>query len=195
MSEVLSRPGKVSRVTDDAPQPGKGRPTRSRKEAEAARKQVMKRPLTRREQMRRERERRSKLREKQIAALDGRGDDAYLPARDRGPVRALVRDYVDRRRSVAEYMLPILVVILVLSFIQNPTAVTVVFFLWTITILSTVLDEIWLVVGLKRELKKRFEPGQTKGATTYAVLRSTQLRRTRRPRPVIERGQPLADRY
>ncbi|RLV55956.1 DUF3043 domain-containing protein [Aeromicrobium phragmitis] len=189
----LAPPGRVSRVIDDSP--GKGRPTRSRKEAEALRKQQMKRPTGRREQMRRERERRSKLREKQLAALDGRGDATYLPARDRGAVRALVRDYIDRRRSVAEYMLPILVVILVLSFIPNPTAVTVVFFLWSVTILSTVVDEVFLVVGLKRELKRRFEPGEAKGAVTYGVLRSTQLRRTRRPRPTIQRGEPLRERY
>lgn len=192
-SGCLRSDGRVSRVTDDAP--GKGRPTPSRKEAEAARKQLMKRPAGRREQMRRERERRNRLRDKQLAALDGRGDSAHLPARDRGAVRALVRDYVDRRRSVAEYMLPILVVILVLSFIQNPAVMSIVFGMWTVTILATVLDEILLVLGLKRELKRRFEPSEVRGAVTYGVLRSTQMRRTRRPRPAIKRGEPLRERY
>ena len=34
-----------------------------------------------------------------------RGDDAYLPARDRGPVRKLVRDVVDSRRNVGSFFL------------------------------------------------------------------------------------------
>lgn len=182
-------------MKDDASADGKGRPTRSRREAEAARKQAMKRPLTRRERMRRDKQRRQGQRQKQLAALEGKGDEAYLPGRDKGPVRALVRDYVDRRRSMAEYMLPLLLLILVLSFVRSPTVVTIVFALWTTTILATVLDEIILVWGLRRELQRRFDPGQFKGAVLYGVLRSTQLRRTRRPRPAIDRGEPLRQRY
>ena len=34
-----------------------------------------------------------------------RGDDAYLPTRDRGPVRKLVRDVVDARRNVGSFFL------------------------------------------------------------------------------------------
>ena len=40
------------------------------------------------------------------------GDDRYLPARDKGPVRAFARDYVDSRRTVGEYMLPLVIVFL-----------------------------------------------------------------------------------
>lgn len=174
---------------------GKGQPTPSRKEAEALRKQQMKRPMTRRDQMARDRDRRQRERAKQMSALQGTGSEAYLPARDRGPVRALVRDYVDRRRSFAEYMLPMLVVILILSFIQNTTAITIVFFLWTFTIVSTLLDEIVMVTGLKRELNKRWSKEERKGAVMYGVLRSTQLRRTRRPVPAVERGGSLRERY
>ncbi|MFS0884804.1 DUF3043 domain-containing protein [Aeromicrobium sp. 179-A 4D2 NHS] len=172
---------------------GKGGPTRSRKEAEAARKQQMKRPLTRREQAERDRRRRSAARNKQRDALMGTGSTADLPPRDRGPSRALARDAVDRRRTVAEFMLPILVVILVMSFF--PAAASAVFSLWTVTILATVLDEIWLVVSLKRELKRRFTKAERRGAVLYAVLRSTQLRRMRLPKPAIEIGQPLRERY
>jgi len=155
----------------------------------------MKRPLTRRERARREKERRSRLRDQQTAALDGKGDLANLPARDQGPARAMVRDFVDRRRSMAEYMLPLLLVILVLSFVRSDAVVSLVFALWTTTIVATALDEFFLVFKLKRELKQRFDDDKTKGAVMYGVLRSTQLRRTRRPRPVIERGDPLRERY
>lgn len=177
---------------DGTPQ-GKGGPTRSRKEAEAARKQQMKRPLTRREQAERDRRRRANARDKQREALMGTGSTADLPARDRGPSRALARDVVDRRRTVAEFMLPILVVILVLSFF--PAAASAVFSLWTVTILATVVDEIWLVVTLKRELKRRFSKAERRGAVLYAVLRSTQIRRMRLPKPTIQIGQKLPERY
>ncbi len=56
-------------------------------------------------------------------------------------------------------------------------------------------DEIWLVATIKRELKKRFTKAESRGAVLYAVLRSTQLRRMRLPKPAIEIGQPLREQY
>lgn len=178
-------------MNDAADEPsGKGGPTRSRKEAEAARKQQMKRPLTRREQADRSRRQRDKQRE----ALMGGGSAKDLPLRDQGPGRALARDVVDRRRTIAEFMLPILVVILVLSFFSQFQAF--VFTLWTVTILLTVIDEVLLVVRLRRELSRRVaDPARRKGATLYAVLRSTQLRRMRLPKPAIAIGGPLRETY
>lgn len=171
----------------------KGRPTPSRKEAEAARKKAMKTPLTRKEQLQRDRQARAELRKSQQEALrTGRGDK--LPARDRGPVRAFARDYVDRRRNVAEYLLPILVAVLLLSFIQTPLAQLVTVYAWAATIILTIIDEILLVTGLKRQLKQRFPTDSRKGAVGYAVLRSTQLRRFRLPKPAIARGQAPRER-
>lgn len=172
----------------------KGRATPSRKEAEAARKKAMKTPLTRKEQMRRERDARAQLRQRQQEALRaGKGSD--LPPRDRGPVRAFARDFVDRRRNVAEYLLPILLLVLVLSFINQPWAQLVVFYAWAVMLLLTILDEVVMVRGLKRGLRERFPDTPTKGAVGYAVLRSTQLRRFRLPSVSIDRGAPLRDRY
>ena len=172
---------------------GKGGPTRSRKEAEAERKKQMKRPVTRKEQAERERKRRAASRDKQREALMGAGSTADLPARDRGASRALARDVVDRRRTVAEFMLPILVAILLLSFFKSASAI--VFSLWTVTILATVIDELVLVFILKRELKKRFTKAESRGAILYTVLRSTQMRRLRLPKPAIAVGQPLKEKY
>jgi hypothetical protein len=181
-------------ATPDGGTNAKGKPTPSRKEAEAARKKAMKTPLTRKEQLRREREARAQLRQRQQEALrSGRGAD--LPPRDRGPVRAFARDHVDRRRNVAEYLLPILVSVLLLSFVKTPLAQLLVFYAWAVMLLLTIIDEVVMVRGLKRGLRERFPDVPTKGATGYAVLRSTQLRRFRLPSPTIERGAPLRDRY
>lgn len=179
----------------EQPETGKGGPTRSRKEAEAARRAEMKRPKTRKEQAQQQRNLRMAQRDRQNAALSGKGTTADLPLRDQGPARAMTRDFVDRRRTIAEFMLPLLLVILVLSFFKNPTIVSFVFTTWIALIFAIIIDETFLVIGLKRELKRRFEPAQIKGATFYAILRTTQIRRLRLPHPAIKIGEPLRDRY
>src|SRR6266508_5853131 len=86
---------------DDPKQGGKGRPTPTRKEAEAARKAAYRKPRNRREatQLQRERSRAERVR---VHEAMKSGDDRYLPAPDKGQVRRLARDYVDARRSVME---------------------------------------------------------------------------------------------
>ena len=171
----------------------KGRKTPSRKEAEAARKRAMKVPLTRKEQAKRDREARSQIRERQQAALKS-GDEKYLPLRDRGPVRRFSRDYIDRRRVIAEYLLPILVISFVVTTLPPPWA-GIGLLLWLVVTLLTVIDEFILIRRLKKEVVRRFPDQSAKGITLYILLRSTQLRRWRLPKPQIERGAPLPERY
>ncbi len=182
----------------DETEAGKGRPTPSRREAEAARKKQMKTPMTRKEQAKRDRAAREEIRLKQRDALKS-GDERYLPAREQGPVRRFTRDYVDRRRNFAEYLLPFLVILLVLfavagSISDNASAVLTAF-VYPFLIVGTVLDEVIMVRGLKKQLKERFGPDNVKGSTTYAVLRSTQLRRFRLPKPQVKRGEVLSATY
>jgi hypothetical protein len=104
-------------VVETSPKPGgKGRPTPKRREAEMARKKRVAPPRNRKEAAALQRERMRAEREKRVSAMRT-GDERYLPARDRGPVRRFVRDFVDSRRSVGEFLLPLLVTILVLSFL------------------------------------------------------------------------------
>lgn len=167
---------------------GKGRPTPSRKEAEAARKAALKPTSDRKELARRKRRLRTEQREKVRKAMLT-GDQKNLPTRDRGPVRAFCRDLVDSRYNVAEFLLPLLVLILVLSMI--PSLVGVQFALWMATIVGTTVDTMWLWARTRRELRARFPADETRGALAYTLLRSTQLRRLRLPKPQVRRGQPL----
>ncbi|MBA2638996.1 MAG: DUF3043 domain-containing protein [Nocardioidaceae bacterium] len=178
------------RLDEEAAAAGKGRPTPSRRQAEQARKQRLKPTRNRKELARRERQRRADDRTKVRQALAG-GDERHLPARDRGPVRAFVRDLVDARFNVAEFLLPLLVVILLLSFVPRLIGLQVTVWLFTIT--GTTVDTIWLGFRTRRELARRFAKDETKGALAYAVLRSTQLRRLRLPKPRVARGQPLPE--
>lgn len=182
-------------MTQDDAAPGrKGRATPSRKEAEAARKKAMKTPLTRKEQMRRERSARSTLRQKQQEALRS-GSGPHLPPRDQGPVRAYARDVVDRRRNVAEYLLPILILAFVASFVPVAAAQLFAVYAWTLMLVGVIVDEVAMTRQLKRGLRDRFGGESHKGVTGYAVLRSTQLRRFRLPPVAIERGAPLRTHY
>ncbi len=182
----------------DETEAGKGRPTPSRKEAEAARKKQMKTPMTRKEQAKRERAIREEVRAKQRDALKN-GDERYLPAREQGPVRRFCRDYVDRRYNFAEYLLPFLIVLLILfavaGSISDQASALLTAFVYPFVIVGTILDEVIMVRGLRKELRARFGPEAIKGTTLYAVLRSTQLRRFRLPKVQVKRGQKLSDTY
>jgi uncharacterized membrane protein YdbT with pleckstrin-like domain len=171
---------------------GKGRPTPSRREAEAARKTRLKPVYDRKELARRQRAQRAEQRQKVRQSL-ATGEGKHLPLRDQGPVRQFVRDFVDVRRNVAQYLLPLLLVILVLSLVPRLFAVQLV--VWALTIALTLLDTIWLGHRLRTELRTRFEPTQTKGAMSYGLLRSTQLRRLRLPRARLGYGDKLPARY
>ena len=184
-------PAKDSEPTGGAPT--KGQPTPSRKAAEAARKQAMKPALTRKEQARRTRDARKQIRDRQQEALRS-GEEKYLPLRDRGPVRRFARDYVDRRRLVAEYLLPILIVTFILTMFPPPWA-TIGLIGWLGATVLTVAEEMVVIRGLRKELARRF-PGQTtRGITLYVLLRTTQLRRFRLPKPRIDRFAELPERY
>jgi Protein of unknown function (DUF3043) len=171
---------------------GKGRATPKRREAETARKQRLAPPRNRKEAAARQREKVNSSREKMRTALQT-GDDRYLPKRDQGPVKRFCRDFVDARRNFASYLLPALVGILVLGFV--PGAGGFVVLLWMLTLVMTTLDSVYMTWKLGRELKTRFADQSTRGAKMYALLRSSQLRRLRLPKPQVAVGQPLSTRY
>jgi len=167
---------------------GKGRPTPKRKESESARKlgiSVPKDPkAARRAASARDREARAKSRAGLMA-----GDPAYFPRRDAGPVKAQVRDYVDRRRTVGEFFVPFAFVVLLLGLINNPTVQTTVVYVWTSVLLLVVLDTILVGILLGRSLRKDFpQKSDRKGAVSYGVLRALQLRRFRIPPPRLKAG-------
>lgn len=168
---------------------GKGRPTPKRREAEQARKQRLTPPRDRREAAAQRRQRLRSERELTRQAMVT-GDTRHLPARDRGPVRAFCRDFVDARRSVGEFLLPLLLLVMVLNlFFPALAAYSSLVFLGTV--ISVVADTAYLVWKVRKELSTRFPDESTKGATLYAVLRSSQLRRLRLPKPRVKVGAAL----
>lgn len=170
------------------PQAPKGRPTPKRSEAEALRRAVVKPPTNRKEAAKRAREQRRTAMNKQREALLS-GDERHLPARDRGPVRRFVRDFVDAKWHVAEYFLPIAVLILVLSMLPSLAARNIALLLWLAVIVMIVFDSVLLSRRLKKQLRDRFPGENLRGTTAYALMRTMQMRRMRLPRPQIKRGE------
>ena len=186
----------------DETEAGKGRATPSRKEAEAARKKQMKTPMTRKEQAKRERAAREEIRAQAARRLKT-GDDRYLPAREQGPVRRFTRDYVDRRRNVAEYLLPFLVVLLVLFAVAGSangeaTNVLTAIVYPCCASLGTVLDEIVLVRGPAQgahgPLRRRRGQGHddVRGAAQHPAAPLPSAQAAGHARPEAQRQLPLS---
>nr|WP_246260144.1 DUF3043 domain-containing protein [Streptomyces typhae] len=169
------------------PQAPKGRPTPKRAMAQSQRRSVMNAPTSRKEAVKRQREERRVALAKQREALAS-GDERYLPARDKGPVRKFARDFVDSRFNVAEFFLPMAVLILVLSMVRVPQLQNIALLLWLFVIVLIVVDSISTVFRLKKRLSERFPNESRKGAVAYALMRSLQMRRLRMPKPQAKRG-------
>jgi Protein of unknown function (DUF3043) len=170
---------------------GKGRPTPTRKEAEAARKASFKKPRNRKEAATL---RRQKVRTERAKIQDAMrtGDDRYLPTADKGPVRRFARDYVDARYSVMEFALPILLVVSLIGVVfspQFPFLAGMVNLLFLLMILLIGADWFLLTAGLKKAVAVKFPKESTKGLGFYAVRRTMQMRRWRLPKPMVKRGE------
>lgn len=170
------------------PQAPKGRPTPKRSEAQTQRRSVANTPTTRKEASKRNRDERRTAMERQRQAL-AHGDERYLPARDKGPVRKFARDFVDSRFCIAEFFLPLAVLILVLSMVRVGSLQNIALLLWLVVILLIVVDSIGIAIRLKKQLSTRYPDLPKKGAVAYALMRTLQMRRLRLPKPQVKRGE------
>ena len=173
---------------------GKGRPTPTRREAEAAARARAKVPRTRKEIAKAQRAARMESSQKVRAAMKS-GDERYFLPRDKGPVRSFVRDFVDRRFSFVEMMIPLLIVTMVLGYSGNPELASMGNTILLVTMLLVVTDLVLMRFRLRRELTRRFPDESLKGTTYYAVMRSLQMKFMRLPKPKVKIGQELPEHY
>jgi hypothetical protein len=166
----------------------KGRPTPKRSEAQAARKVSSLAPAVSKEEKKRARE---AAKANRVASRNAylRGDENALPARDRGPVKKFVRNYVDARRSVGEYFLPVIFAVLLLTLVKSTAFQVASILIMYLVLFISVVDGFFLSRKLKSEVAKKFPGTSTKGIGMYGWLRSTQMRRMRTPKPTIKAGQ------
>ncbi|MGU3409224.1 DUF3043 domain-containing protein [Microbacterium sp. M1A1_1b] len=165
---------------------GKGRPTPSRREREAANR----RPLVGNTPVDKKaaRARLNSEREKARVGM-ANGEERYLPAKDRGEQRRFVRDTIDSRWNVGEVMMPVLVVFLIVGFVAAQTAAAsyALLLVWAFVALF-LLDCVILWAILRKKLTAKFGSMQ-KGTFLYILTRAWQLRFLRLPKPQVKRGQ------
>jgi hypothetical protein len=120
-----------------------------------------------------------------------RGEAWALNPRDRGPVRALARDYVDSKRRVSEYYMYILVILLAAVFVRSASAQAIISPVVLILILVIVVDATLIRRSLNRLVAERLPGESTRGLTAYAVMRALQIRRFRVPTPRVHPGDKI----
>ena len=170
------------------PQPGKGRPTPTRREAEQARKvRLGALPADPKARRKAEREARSQSYQRQREAMRT-GDSRGYPPRDQGPARAFVRDYVDGRLRLLEFLMP-LVVVAWLTLILRSTSLYIYasFGMELIVVVGIVLGVI-LNIRVKRAVRAKFGEEHVRGTGFYAFSRAAMPRFLRQPKPVVTAG-------
>jgi Protein of unknown function (DUF3043) len=175
------------------PQAPKGRPTPKRSEAETGRRTRVTSPTGRKDAAKQARERRRAAMAKQREAL-ATGDERYLPARDKGPVRRLARNYVDARMCMAEFFLPLAVIILMLSIVPSTSIKNLSLLGWLLVIILIVFDSVRIGFGVKKAIAAQYPKEDLRGISRYALMRSLQMRRLRMPKPQVKRGDKSGEK-
>jgi hypothetical protein len=166
-------------TTDPAPTGKKDRPTRTRKEAEAARRQRITTTLSKKEA-------------RQAASRHSRAERMKaLSAREATPEKVLMRDYIDARFNLGEFLLPAVVVILAVTILGSrwPQVTLITTLAMYLFIFGVFVDGFLMWRGFKKVLAARLPKASPKGLLLYGMTRSTQIRRFRSPAPRIKRGE------
>lgn len=164
---------------ESAPSGKKDRPTPTRKEAEAARRQRMNTTL-------------SKKQSRAAASRQSRSERMKtISAREAVPEKVLMRDYIDARFNLGEFLLPSVVVILAVTLLGSywPVVTLIATMAMYLFIIGVFLDGYLMWRGFKKVLGKRLPKASPKGLLMYGMTRSTQIRRFRSPAPRIKRGE------
>ncbi|HTI21316.1 MAG TPA: DUF3043 domain-containing protein [Kutzneria sp.] len=186
----------------------KGRATPRRVEAEGRRRgPVPPPPRTQREALKRSRELRANApkltREERSAEQRERrekmmsGDERYLMPKDRGPVKAFVRDVIDSRRNLMGLFMPLAILVLASYFLQIavPTLPVqeYVMLACLVFLLAMVVEAIMLGRLATRLARTKFpkETVGTAGTIWYTFTRASQVRKLRVPRPRVRPGETV----
>ena len=163
---------------------GKGRPTPKR--SQRARGPVAPPPTNRREAARALRMKQAQERE-QVRKGSKAGDEKYFLPRDRGPVRAYVRDLVDSQRTLGPFLLPYMLLTFVTEFIDQ--ALYAAAFLGMVGVIVVVgADYVRLGRLISKGLAERFPDERRRPHVFYGIQRTALVRRWRTPPPRVAVG-------
>jgi hypothetical protein len=184
---------------------GKGRPTTKRRDAEARKRgPVAPAPLTSKEARARRKTVKGTKEDRKVAAAARReaaatrrermaaGDDAYLLPRDKGPVRAFVRDIIDSRRNLVGMFMPLALVLIVTMFI-SPLLQFIVTFAMLVMMLFMIGEGVYLGKMVNKRVAERFPDSPDGGFKLgwYAFTRASQIKKMRLPKPRVKPGDAV----
>lgn len=189
-TEAENEAAQSAEVNAPGQTPGKGRPTPSRREAEGKRRgPVPPPPKTQREAVKRMRgnkdDRRKAAKERRERMMAG--DDRYLLPRDRGPVRAYVRDIVDSRRHLMGLFMPLVLVVFATTLVQDLRVQQYGTLACMILLLTMAFEGSLLGRTVNKRVREKFPDAKDRALSLgwYAFTRAMQIRRLRVPRPRV----------
>ena len=174
-----------------AAEAGKGRPTPKRSEAEKGRRQGITGAPTRSAARSNSSARGGKeSKEDRLRRNEAmrRGEEWAMAPRDRGPVKALARDYVDSKRRISEYYMYVMIAVIVVLFVRAASVQLYAEPIALVLIVFILVDSFFLRQGLKRLIEERRPGKSVRGVALYAVFRALQIRRFRVPPPRVSPG-------
>jgi hypothetical protein len=183
--------------------PGKGKATPKRRDAEAKKRgPVAPPPTTMREAMKRNKELRKtnpQTKEDRRAAAKARreammrGDDKALLPRDRGPVKAYVRDLVDSRRNLLGLFMPLAILVFLALLVPLPQVQSYITLLCTAMLLVMAIEGFVNGRKIAKLAREKFPKEAIAGRSVgwYAFVRASQIRRLRVPKPRLKPGEPI----
>lgn len=202
--------GDAGQKVDPKKPAGKGKPTPKRRDQERARgmrQGPVTAPLTRKEAKERRKaaeatmtkQERKEAKAAERAAREERrqlmmdGDDRYVLSRDRGDVRRFVRDYIDTHRRLINWFMPLALFVIIFQLIPNPTLMMYSQTLFLVLIAVVIIDGILLGRKVNSVVRDRFPDTEDTGFGLgwYAVMRATQPRMLRTPRPRVRPGDAI----
>lgn len=180
--------GQSAQEGENGHTPKKGHPTPKRRDAQGKRKgPVPPPPKNQREAIKRARG--SKQERKQATAERRermmQGDDRYLMPRDKGPVRAYVRDIVDTRRHLMGLFMPLVLVVFATTLMQNIVVQQYATLLCLILLMSMVVEGTMLGRQVNKRVRAKHPDSKDRPFALgwYAFTRAMQIRKLRVPRP------------
>jgi hypothetical protein len=176
------RPATPESAPAQPAQKKKAVPTPTRKEAEAARMERLHPTLSASEQRKRDRQARTASREDQFRKVEEQ------------PGRALLRDFLDSRKGMAQWWMPVIMISLALALVAmylSPDLALVSTFIPYVA-LAALAVHIFLLWGQYKKLHaERLPKEPTKGLLVYLINRIISLRRFRMPAPRVKPGDEI----
>lgn len=155
--------------------------TPTRRAAEAARMERLHPTLTPKEQRKADAQSKSRARNEAWERVE------------KSPERQLLRDYVDTRWTVAEFMLPAMILVMAGVMVTMNNVVVSSWISMSLWVLLgfTLINVGIMWRGFKKLLAERYPDASTRGLLVYMFNRSLMIRRFRQPAARINRGDAI----